>query len=229
MTDAKERPIIFSAGMIRAIIAGRKTQTRRILKPQPKPFRLNQDDPAFGLLKGDWCPVELQHDEPWPRVSWRVITKQQVRFAAGLRLWVRETWADVNTESGPALLYRADGNYRWCESDAYPVEYERYPGCIFATWGADLLRGADGRWRSPIHMPRWASRLTLTVTAVKVERLQDITKEDAIAEGALEASNEARVAFSLLWDSIHGKQSWEENPYVVAISFTAKTPAAPDS
>lgn len=231
----RERPIIFSAPMVRAILAGRKTMTRRILKPQPEPFRVRQDDPSFGLKAGDWCPVTLQQHEgdPWPRVTMgRVITSQEVGVAVGMRLWVRETWADVNTDSGPAFLYRADGNYHWCESDAYPVEYERYPGCVFATWGADLLRG-DGHWRSPIHMFRYASRITLEVTGVKVERLQEISYEDCRDEGTTcpihgdvshVGCSGLRRGFKALWESIHGHDAWDANPWVVAISFRRLTP-----
>lgn len=218
-----ERPIIFSAPMVRAILAGRKTMTRRLAwrlgspsASAKNPYRERNRVTADGSIER--C---FEIWSPWMRTN------------PGDRLWVREAWSDVNTESGPALLFRADGNYRWCDEDAYPVEYERYPGCIFATWGADLLRGVDGRWRPSIHMPRWASRITLEVTGVKVERLQDITNEDALAEGALESElpyvgamtcDQARVAFSLLWDSLHGKLSWEQNPEVVCISFKRVRP-----
>jgi hypothetical protein len=169
-------PILFSAPMIRSILAGAKTQTRRALKTPrgcPKDYVYTPGalvDPAMGWWQNP------EHD----RVGW----SSALPYSVGDRLWVKETWADVNTESGPALLYRADNHLHFCTDDAYPVEYERYPGCLFSMWCGDLLRGEPGhKWRSPRYMPKWASRITLEVTAVRVERLQDITEADCFAEG----------------------------------------------
>lgn len=199
-----EKPIIFSGPMVRAILDGRKTMTRRILKPQPKePVCVNGVwyDRAKG---GDGKPLRLP-------------------YAVGDRLWVRETWAmacelDENDNPASEMLnyYRADGEpfSRWLDPDT-------------GKW-------RDGiKWRSPIHMPRWASRITLIVTAVKVERVQDICGADTIAEGVQCDTCEAmkvsachdsgcfasRQLFRDLWSTIHGPGAWDRNDWVAAISF----------
>jgi hypothetical protein len=169
----KERPILFSGPMVREILAGRKTQTRRIVKGEfsqwEEGWSLNGADPR--TLREDWCP----YGQP------------------GDLLWVRETWADVNSENGPSLLYRADGDMR-CWEDFSTVfdkdygagpsfSYETYPGEYVMWWG-DLWAGEpDHHWRPSTHMPRWASRLTLEITDVRVQRLRDISEEDAESEG----------------------------------------------
>ena len=207
-TDRKERPILFSGPMVNAILEGRKTQTRRIVSDRHYKY-------------ASVCPYGQIGD----------------------RLWVRETWADVSTESGPAILYKALGaentsRYHFCSEDAYPVEYERYPTCKFTMWCGDLLRGEPGHaWRPSIFMPRNLSRITLEITDVRVERLQDITEEDARAEGfecgttwqaipgeehRSEPAEEYSATDSMqqLWDKINGKRaSWDSNPYVWVITF----------
>jgi hypothetical protein len=189
-----DRPIIFSAPMVRALIDGRKTQTRRVLKPQPVPCLSWSEPPAgtYPSAKG------------WSRL----------RYAPGDRLYVREAFSyetlDVDRNGFMAPWYWADGN---------PV---------------------SGDWTRPkpsIHMPRWASRLTLTVTEVKVQRLTDISEADAVAEGVRRfgpmwgveqdsghgaASNTAAGCFRLLWNSLHGPDAWDANPWVAAISFTVE-------
>ena len=221
--------------MVKALLAGCKSMTRRVLKPQPREWKaqvidiskpMRDDDGVWGQVRTEWSSpsFDMSMGEP-EREIWEPI---RLPAYVGDRLWVRETWADVNTDSGPALAYRA-GGLRFCEEDAYPVEYERYPGCSFCMWWGDLERGEPGhRWRSPIHMPRWASRLTLTVTDVRVQRLQDISCADAIAEGIRPAANSATIdcdtpdprnAYRDLWDSLHGPGAWARNPWVAAISF----------
>lgn len=183
LTVAHERPILFSAPMVRAILDGRKTQTRRVFVPPP-PFAPG-DDIDVQLATGSIAP----------------------RFAVGDRLWVRETW------SGP---------YRM--GDIPPRDW--LPGLPIWYW-ADGAPAA-GDWTKPkpsIHMPRWASRITLEVTEVRVQRLQDISKEDARAEGASldmiyeRESPSFRAGFQVLWTSIHGPGSWDANPWVTAITF----------
>lgn len=189
MTD---RPIIFSGPMVRALLEGRKTMTRRL---------------AWNNAGDRWS-------------YWR-------RTRPGDRLWVRETWADVNTACGPGIGYRADSHFWQPDYDGEDFgagpsfNYDKYPG-NYSMWFDDLLSGSpDHGWRSPIHMYRWASRLTLVVTETKIERLQEISQVDAEAEG-VKCDMSVRTFvdhFQKLWESLHGPDSWQENPEVVALTF----------
>lgn len=234
-----------------------KTVTRRLLKPAPGVFRLDTDDPAYGLKAGDECPVEaLQMEgEPWPRIALgRVITRQEIRYRRGLRLWVREAWwiatrYSYGTTSGgsecppPALAHRSGDPIHYA-ADGDP------PNCANRHYGPDGLRGgyfaapdpyATWMKTSSLHMPRWANRLTLEVTSLKVERLQDITDEEALREGVaphpesggytvpgvqhpikahgILLSATPRGCFAALWDTLHGSGAWLSNPWVIAIGF----------
>jgi hypothetical protein len=167
----KERPILFSGPMVRAILEGRKTITRRVLKLQDYDGG-NCYETRDGILRDilSLCPYGIPGD----------------------RLWVRETWADPCGKRIP--VYRAD------EATAYQ----------------------NVKWRPSIFMPRWASRITLEITRVRVERLQDITEKDAISEGVLSSDYDKtyRYAFSVLWDSINGpKYPWSDNPWVWVIDL----------
>jgi hypothetical protein len=199
-----DRPIIFSGAMVRALIAGRKSQTRRILKLQPIPFAV--DD------QGTLCEVGCLHVEGdrRPRVTLgRVVTLQELPYAIGDRLYVREAWAplDALTHNDPGTRALADrGFYRADES---------------------TVDGEISRWRPSIHMPRWASRLTLVVNEVRVERLNDISEADAQAEGVQPICDHGvgnqylhSIAFEQLWCSLHGDGAWIANPWVVAVSFS---------
>ena len=203
----KERPILFSGPMVRAILSGNKTQTRRILKPQPCELpdfnigglSINIHGSVYGAFSPD-CPRKTcPYGQP------------------GDRLWVRETWAPLAVSSKGAY-YRAD-----------------------------IENPKRGGWKPSIHMPRWASRITLEVTGARVERLQDISRGDAIAEGvdwkrcptyqSIESFTEQRLAQKLgmacfpvltidyiggykrLWESINGPGSWNENPWVWVVEF----------
>ncbi len=186
MTD---RPIIFSAPMVRALLDGRKTQTRR-LAWRARAHRVGQS-PA---------------PSPWQRVH------------PGDRLWVRETWC-LGLDAP-----RPDGK----EFAIYAAEY-RNPG--EQTWRAFKP------WRPSIHMPRWASRITLHVEAVRVERVQEISEADAAAEGApadwepgvaralmqaiapAAAFSPHATGFARLWNTLHGPGAWEGNPEVVVLQF----------
>jgi hypothetical protein len=203
MTD---RHILFSAAMVRAILAGRKSQTRRVLNPQPKyGFK-----PWLDESNGEW--MQSGHGEAGDDFL-------DVSFAAGDRLWAREAFSGLHGYTGtppkPCDLPRD-------AAIQYPATYD----------------GWVSRRRSPLHMPRWASRLTLVVSEVRVQRLQDISEEDAIAEGVdrldsdlvswfarsdgsgrLIESREVRTwrpAYERIWSSLHGPDAWAENPWVAA-------------
>ncbi len=229
----RERPILFSGPMVRAILDGRKWQTRRVMKPQPAPFAggvhetnlAKHPAPYIDAYCGEpktaenprgmgdlWC-WWTEDDRQGPSVG------RCPYGAPGDRLWVRETWGCPSADHprvpdgrkptpGDGLVYAAN------DADAW--QWRGGPGC------------SDFVWRPSIHMPRWASRLTLPVTAVRVERLQDVTDDDAIAEGT-EFSRDPVRAFSALWDSINGKRpfsAWDDNPWVWVVSFTTATSTA---
>ena len=200
-----EKPILFSGEMVRAILEGRKTQTRRVIKPQP--------------VVPKWTGID------WAEVGADNTIHRRIKCPYGRPgdlLWVRETWSG-STESG--YVYKpSEGQRIWYRAD------NNRP-----TW-------ADGRWRPSIFMPRWASRITLRVTDVHVERVQDISEADAIAEG-IERAETARGetlnwdydiedfpdprlfdpvdSFQTLWDLINAKRGfgWDVNPWVWAVTF----------
>lgn len=212
----KERPILFSAPMVRAILEGRKTQTRRVVKPQPpsKDWLINVahtgQDVGLWNDHGKWrmcgavgvCREAMGRD--WPKNhEWKC-----PYGSAGDGLWVRETWFCVTGEPGPATCnYKADfGDHRFA-----------------------------GYWKPSIHMPRWASRINLEITGVRVERLNEITVEDAIAEGIEKSEPTGAMfkdyrcgkflaatpmySFFSLWESINGPGSWAANPWVWVVEF----------
>lgn len=188
MTD---RPIIFSAPMVRALLEGRKTMTRRIAW---KPLRLIGEG-GFGRVG------LLQDPSPWQRVQ------------PGDRLWVRENWqSDVrNVGHPPRDVPRTEPV--WFAAGGDPINSP----------GAFAIQATG--WRPSIHMPRWASRITLTVTAVRVERLQEISTDDALAEGCGLRDGMHHLALRIaefrdLWNSLHGPSAWDANPEVVALTFT---------
>jgi len=228
----KERGIIFNAEMVRAILDGRKTQTRRPIR-----FKRPDDDCTWCYGKGfEWIECGNEHSgydyrQPcrccWPNNPYEV----------GMTLWVRETWADVNSPDGPAICYRADGNYQgWSDFSksfgpdygAGPsMDYEAYPG-EYCMWWMDLLRGEEGHsWKPSIHMPRWASRIDLKVTGVRAERLRDINSHDVIAEGiAWEDSRYSDVTiisrYQHLWQSMYGDKHPWETTWVWVLDFKVK-------
>lgn len=195
----KERPILFSGSMVRAILEGRKTMTRRVVKPQ----HLNMVE-AVLEANGRWVFETIDYELTTPHGR------------PGDRLWVRETWRTYKSLDHLSPRKISDGAIVDC-SAGYPNKriYDNSP-----------ILGM-GKWRPSIFMPRWASRINLEITGVKVERLQDISEEDAKAEGCHHgpgAGNwrDSRHIFQDLWDSINGKRqgySWGDNPYVWAVSF----------
>lgn len=185
----REKPILFSTPMVKAILDDRKTQTRRVIKPQPGD---HPDDDGYMSSILNRCPYQV-----------------------GDILYVRETWADLRG-MGFGNDPRTDKPWNF----AYKADIK--PGSE-----SDRARIDFGvKWRPSIHMPKEAARLLLTVKGVKVERLQDITEEDALKEGCLLVFLDGAVVisakgkFHALWDSINGKKHpWGSNPYVWAISF----------
>lgn len=207
MTNSK--PILFQAPMVRAILEGRKTQTRRALKPQP---------PANTTSAGTTWSSETGPSNTWTWLSgdpkdcdtWETLGDFKVRWKPDDMLWVREK----------ALFWIRTADNKIDKVAAYAAD------------GYELETGE--RWTPSIHMPRWASRITLRVASVKVERLQDISEVDAMAEGiqrfgrfyAVEAESDwddartsAKKAFADLFKSINGEPIWAANPWVAAISF----------
>lgn len=196
----KERPILFSAPMVRAILDGRKTQTRRVMKVQPGDVLWRSNGRDWLWLDNDDGPLT----EPAPCI--------RCPFGAvGDRLWVRETWRSERRNDGARMVrFNADNSV------------EERPSAHEAPYDTVWRRGLTDRWRPSIHMPRWASRITLEVTGVRVERLQDISEDDAKAEGVsgpFDALFTPKVRFEALWESINGLDAWDANPWVWVVEF----------
>jgi hypothetical protein len=220
-TMTKERPILFSGPLVRALLDGRKTQTRRVVKPQPT------TDGYWWTWKHVSCNGESGLRDGLPCLG-----PCPYGFI-GDRLWVRETWN----------IWRHDAESTW----SGPINEAR------GMYASQVVYAADGRWqvdyRPSINMPRWASRITLEITDVRVQRLQDIDEQDAEAEG-VEQSKSIRNAndpsfqfrdymrpegctvqsavdsFRTLWQSINGPDSWFANPWVWALTFRRIVAAA---
>lgn len=192
--ETNERPILFSGAMVRAILDGKKTQTRRVVKPQP---------PA------DWVP------SPWPYDGAAWSDRRCPYGAPGDRLWVRETWAPISPDEERRPIRECRIEYRADTSAARP-----------GGWDEDTDDPEAARWRPSIHMPRWASRLTLEVTGVRVERVQDISEDDARAEGVYPYADNPRRFFQELWNSINGARGygWNSNPWVWVVEFRRVAP-----
>lgn len=213
----KERPIIFSAQMVKAIQIGIKTQTRRMVKGQHESQFVgstgdDKKDPRnWGWLNSndEICTlVDRGEGEPYLRCPYGV---------PGDRLWVKETWW---MHDDPNAFAPSDGNVTDPDGNKRLVGYA-------ATMDYDSARCAADygcRKRPSIHMPRWASRITLELTEVRVERLQAITLPDCEAEGAPPthpADNiwDSTATYRKLWESINGAGSWAKNPWVWVIGF----------
>jgi len=256
----KERPILFSGPMVRAILEGRKTVTRRAVKGNQIPKEnASESDPALR-----WTAVGQNDSRYGFIVNGSTATECAQKLAKfgrcphgqpGDRLWVRETWAEEHPLAvqegryfqlgragipGPPgveyhVIYRADGEplQVWRRADhQHPYFTQEGPADSrhekFPTVHSNYARGGKAiYWNPSIHMPRWASRILLEITAVRVERLQDITNEQAIAEGIGEPLDERYAVqdeFRPLWDSINGAGSWDVNPWVWVVEFKRVTP-----
>lgn len=228
MTDIKTRPIIFNSDMARAILEGRITQTRRVIKNWPPKINVLKTIRGISVIKGGkglvgkpgiHKSISNKHGALSININGQWLGVKPAEFewvcpfgVPGDRLWVRETFTEVLTrpfdnDSGK-VVYRADG---WEGSDPdYPV-----------------------KWKPSIHMPRKFSRITLEITDLRVERVQNISPEDILAEGVItrvpisqELSLQKIVEYSQeyfaeLWDSINAKRgySWESNPWVWVVEF----------
>jgi hypothetical protein len=211
----RERPILFSAPMVRALLAGTKTQTRRAMRCQP----------------GLEATVHVEHfhqtvvdrhgeDQPGPEIfgAWWDDGESGMRCpygAPGDHLYVRETWMDL-LGTGIERKTGDPGRYAYA-ADTPPGSY-----------GDEARKTYGLKWKPSIHMPRWASRILLEVTEVRVQRLQDISGNDVIAEGCEFPDGEgiargqirARwLPYRKLWESINGPGSWDANPWVWVIEF----------
>jgi len=198
----KEKPILFNGNMVRAILAGNKTQTRRIAKPVKHPDLGNLYDPGALAL-------EPQH----------VIERAGPYGKPGDRLWVRETCRAEELPSGlDGVRYLADDHF-------VPLPPTPSPEAAFKWMHLNAYGSKRGASVPSIHMPRWASRLLLEITDVRVERLQGVTFADARAEGWQSKVNgrpndyDPISWYELLWAEINGEGSWDANPWVWCITF----------
>lgn len=197
------RPIIFSGPMVRALLDGSKTQTRRILNPQPRTAPIRQQS-------GKWTDgVQIGDTQ-----------EMNIRFAPGDLLYVRETHWRLGRWMMNGLS--ETGLQKWtfkASSDTTAAMFQE-PQVAFK--GRVRGEGTERWWKRPaIFMPRALSRITLEVTGVKVERVQDISLEDAIAEGIKPLQGGATSEFAVLWNTLNKKRGfgWAVNPWVVAVSF----------
>ena len=223
----KERPILFSTDMVQAISEGRKTQTRRVVR-RPDIF---SDKAWFNSIPHNTTEtsykiayLKVPYDELKDISGYRIICPYG---QVGDRLWVKETFKHYankwdGTEWKSCITYKA-GNVTLYDSwDKNEPPREKW-------WNKSTILD---QWQPSIFMPRWASRITLEITDIRVERLQDITEEDAKAEGmnkaigwmfgfvSPETDNRLREIFRCLWNKINGKKhSWESNPFVWVIEF----------
>lgn len=227
----KERPILFNSPMVRAILDGRKTQTRRVVKHDLQ--RLGDGDWYAFDHKGINYRVNARHTTV---AAWAHLLQFCPYGQPGERMWARETWAQPTTLDPGPTFYRAD--YPYCVPDHFqnvPAEEEI-------------------KWKPSIHMKRADSRILLEITAVRVERLTDISESDALAEGIKAISKDGRtikygipdkdglpgndddgwnwcnwmpdasIAYRQLWEQINGPGSWATNPWVWVIEFKQVQP-----
>lgn len=210
----KERPILFSAPMVRAILAGTKTQTRRVVKPQPK----------YGLQSCHYSDTGWgETTEPNEHgVSGCLCNDIRCPYGfPGDRLWVRETWRCSGSPDLRMICYRSEGKGGdGCDDIGRKVIDLSYE---------ETLGRYSSHWRPSIHMPRWASRITLEVTDLRVERLQEICELECLAEGIEpdvteidpDFACEGIERFATLWDQLNASRgfSWDSNPWVWVVEF----------
>jgi len=255
------RPINMRDFEVRALLAGRKTQKRVVLKsvpPMPDPNCHPNHKPRHKRPYLDsYCGVRPTPNNPrgmtdrwlWWQVDDRACLPEfKVSFVPGDRLWVRENIWQASPYPGTLPSGDVDKSAKWSSRLVHYAADGSPPNCANRHYGLDGLRSGGGFaapdpyavWlqRPPIHMPRWASRITLLVEAVRVERLQDISDDDARAEGIRQDRDgagtfigregpgrwvtpwpTAREAYADIWNHINGPDAWATNPWVVAITF----------
>ncbi|QBY56125.1 hypothetical protein [Cupriavidus oxalaticus] len=214
-----DRPILFSGAMVRAILDSKKTQTRRVIDERTREElrAAAAIGEIFGLPEGGAVdPRDLDYILPFCRHG-----------KPGDRLWVRETWYcdDYRVKRGPYL-----------KPDDLDVDEAREHGTlVYAADGLDPYEAEQPIWRPSIHMPRWASRITLEITGVRAERLNDCSEADARAEGVRgwsttggdgyeDDGQTAREQFVDLWNGINGAGAWHANPWVWVVEFRRAAP-----
>lgn len=186
-----EHPILMCGEMVRAILDGKKTETRRIIKPQPS----KEWHRGIGVAEnrnGELC-ISNSHGIFVSDLKCPYCQK------IGDHLWVRETWAKAKSNFVHHTFYRADGEIQ--NGIQFPLSYHE----------------RENKWRPSLFMPRWASRITLTVKSVTPERLHEITDEGARAEGV-----SGRAEYESLWKQLNGEDSWAVNPWVWVVKFDVK-------
>lgn len=228
----QERPILFSVSMVKAILEGRKTQTRRVMKNVPPD--------AEGPFEAGMAPQSGPYSNQWAMKFDGKFVRQRCPYGQiADRLWVRETFVfecDVNGNQPPF-------------DDGRPIQRDETIDSV-SSWTQPHYRATDPapdlvcqnpahdggpcyHWRPSIYMPRWASRITLEITKIRVERVQEISEEDAQAEGmefservglwTSPAGNcvDASLAYKYLWDSINAKRGfgWDKNPWAWVVEF----------
>ena len=229
---SKELGMTFRADMAEMIRKGLKTQTRRLIEPQPKsgaPVDISSWEPGIIAFKPGQYGV---YREGTPVGRWGLESVIDCPWQVGDRIFVQEEWADTNGESGPMISYKAGGD-RFLVEDSYPVDYSRYPGGHFTMWCGDLRRGApDHEWCPAKEMPAWAARTWLEIMEIRAQRIQDISDVDAIAEGVpltYPEEDESKEAggryfrpasheFRQIWQSLY-PGSWERNDWVWALTL----------
>jgi hypothetical protein len=200
----KEKPILFSGPMVRSILEGKKTQTRRIIKTKiPIMDGWKFHTCVSSTCKEDEGKHRFCDNSVCMEIGKNTTEYFKSKYYQGDRLWIRETFSIYRHPTNPVVHYRAD-----CGEDDKTL-----------------------KWKPSIFMPRWASRINLEVTWVRVERLQDISEEDAKAEGVIErhdvfheyyksqVDNVYRRGYAVLWESINGAESWKQNPWVWVVEF----------
>lgn len=221
-----ERGILFSAPMVQAILAGRKTQTRRVAKPRSRTSLLGDS-----FSSGPWSDDYIR--DPGNR-DWLL---KDAAMRPGDALWVREAWGCPSADR-PGV----EGGRKPQEGDR--IVYAAEPADA-AQWITGHPGCADFCWRPSIHMPRWASRIDLRCIDVRIERLNDCNEDDAIAEGVVDTGrrdgapyghflvpgfpaagmeHDAVAVYSLLWEAINGAGSWNANPLVWVYTFERVRP-----